>query len=122
MIDASNLQTYLESGFLDEWPIMRQQSGLELAVRHLNASVGPVLTTGQLASALRAGTTRDLPVSPTAAALISSLFAELPPDLILRCTVEAAADVHCVDALYRESLADALAPVRAWETSVEHLL
>lgn len=101
---------------------MRQQSGLELAVGHLNASVGPVLTTGQLASALRAGSTRHLSAPPIAAALIRSLFAELPPGLILRCTVEAAADVRRVNELYREALADALPPVRAWETSVEHFL
>ncbi|WP_374013073.1 hypothetical protein [Pseudoxanthomonas koreensis] len=101
---------------------MGQQSGLELAVAHLNASVGPVLTTGQLAAALRAGSTRNLPVPPAAAALISSLFAELPPDLILRCTVDAAADVRRVNGLYLEALADALPPVRAWEASVEHFL
>ena len=34
---------------------MRHQSNLELAVRHLNASVGRVLTPEQLATALRAG-------------------------------------------------------------------
>lgn len=101
---------------------MRQQSGLALAVGHLNASVGPVLTREQLASALRAGSTRDIPVSPTAAALIKSLFAELPPDLILRCTTESGADLLRVNELYLEALADALPPVPTWETSVEHLL
>ena len=101
---------------------MRQQAGLELAVRHLNASVGPVLTARQLAAALHAGSTRNLPMSPAAAALVGSLFAELPPDLILRCTTEAAADVRRVNALYREALADAFPPVQAWEASVEHFL
>ena len=101
---------------------MRQQSSLELAIGHLNAPIGPVLNALQLASALRAGSTRHLSASPTAAALIGSLFAELSPDLILRCTAEAAADVLHANRLYHESLADAFPRVPAWEASVEHLL
>ena len=101
---------------------MGRQSSLELAAGHLNASVGPALTAGQLACVLRAGSTRSLPIQSTAAALTRSLFTELPPELILQCTVEAGADLRRVNALYREALADALPPARAWETAVAHLL
>lgn len=101
---------------------MKQKSGLELAVGHLNASVGPVLTTRQLAFALCAGSTSHLPAPSIVAALIHSMFAELPAEVILRCAVESAADIHRVDNLYREALADAFPPVPVWETSVEHLL
>ncbi|PPU86933.1 hypothetical protein XpopCFBP1817_18725 [Xanthomonas populi] len=101
---------------------MRHQSNLELAVGHLNASVGRVLTPEQLATALRAGSSRTVSSSPTAAALVSSLFVELAPELIFRCAAEADADVHRVNQLYRETLADALPRARAWENSVEHFL
>lgn len=101
---------------------MNPNSGLELAIGHLNASAGPVLTAEQLAEALRAGSTHDLPLAPAAAALIGSLFAELSPELILRCTAEASADVQHVNRLYRETLGQAFPPVPAWERSVEHLL
>lgn len=101
---------------------MRQQSNLELAVGHLNASLGRVLTVEQLASALRAGSVRRTSPSPAAAALISSLFTELAPNLILRCAAEAGADVEQVNQLYEEALADALPRAPAWETSVGHFL
>lgn len=90
--------------------------GLNLAVGHLNASVGPLLTVEQLAAAMRAGSTRHLPETP--AALVLSMFAELSPALILRCAAEAGADVRQVDQLYREALADALPPVPAWEHAI----
>lgn len=101
---------------------MKQKSSLQLAVGHLNASVGSVLTPEQLAAALRSGSAHNSTTSPAAAALISSLFAELSPDLILQCAAEAAADIHHVNHLYREALADALPPVRVWEASVEHFI
>lgn len=97
-------------------------SNLELAVIHLNASVGPVLKVDQLASALRAGSTHHVVHDATAAALISSLFNELSPDLILQGAAEAGADVHRVHQLYREALADNLPPVPAWEKAVEPFL
>lgn len=101
---------------------MQHQSNLALAVGHLNASVGRVLTSEQLASALRAGSSRNVSPSPAVAALIRSLFIELAPELILRCAAEADADVQHVNQLYRETLADALPRARAWENSVEHFL
>lgn len=97
-------------------------NGLEVAVGHLNASVGPKLTAEQLAAALRAGTTHHLPESEaSAAALIHSLFAELSPGLIMACATEAGADLRQVDQLYRESKAEYM-PVPAWEDAVRALL
>lgn len=104
---------------------MQQQTNLDLAVSHLNASVGSVLTAEQLAVALRAGSAHHAhhaPPSATAAALISSMFTELGPGLILRCAVEAGADVQHVNQLYEEALADAIPRAPAWEQSVEHFL
>lgn len=98
-----------------------QSSHLDLAVTHLNASLGPVLNAEQLAVALRSGSCKDATTS-TAAAAISSLFVELSPTTILQCAVDAGADLHKVNALYLESLAGFMPPSPAWEASVEHLL
>lgn len=96
---------------------------LTVAVTHLNASVGPVLTTGQLAAALRAGSVHELEAeSPTAAALVSSLFVELAPPLIMGCAMEAGAELAQVQRLYEESLADGMPPVPRWQDSVGALL
>lgn len=95
--------------------------GLNVVVGHLNASVGRKLTVDQLASALRAGTVRHIP-ELTSAALILSMFAELSPELILHCATEAGADVRQANQLYRESQADLLPPVPAWEAAVRELL
>lgn len=93
---------------------------LDLAVQHLNASVGAVLTREQLAQALQEGSVGR--IDSKAGALISSLFAEIDPALILRCAREAEADLLHVEHLYRESLADAMPSVPQWEQSVAHLL
>jgi len=101
---------------------MGQTSPLELAVNHLNASVGPVLEPAQLSHALRVGSVREMSAPPLAAALVSSLFVELSPSLIMQCAAEAGATLSRVNQLYRETLADALPPVRGWEEAVGHLL
>ena len=101
---------------------MKSQSALQLAVKHLNASVGQVLSPEQLASALRAGTVRGMTAAAPAAALVSSVFTELSPELILRCAEEAHTDVLRVNQLYRESLADKLPRAETWEHSVGHFL
>lgn len=101
----------------------RQSSGgLELAVCHLNASVGSKLSTDQLALALRTGTAFHKGFQPIASALILSMFNELTPDLIMRCAADADADVRQVDQLYHEALADFSAPAPAWEKAVKHSL
>jgi len=101
---------------------MGSTSPLTLAVSHLNASVGQVLDTAQLSHALRTGSVRQMPAPPLAAALVSSVFVELSPSLIVQCAAEANAELSQVNQLYRETLADALPPVRAWEDAIGHLL
>jgi hypothetical protein len=102
-------------------PLQKQES-LGLAVAHLNASVGSVLTVEQLAKALRAGTTDVIADAPTAAALVSYLFTELEPKLIVLCAREADSDVRHADMLYREGLAQAMPRVPAWENSIRYLV
>lgn len=103
--------------------IARHRSGgLELAVCHLNASVGPKLSTEQLALALRTGSAFHEDFQPVASALILSMFNELTPRLILRCAAEVGADVRQADQLYREALSDFFAPSSEWESAVKHFL
>lgn len=103
--------------------IGRQGSGgLELAVCHLNASVGPKLSTDQLALALRTGSAFHEDFQPIASALILSMFNELTPRLIVRCAAEVGADVRQADQLYREALSDFFAPPPEWENAVKHFL
>lgn len=100
-----------------------QHSGsLGLAVTHLNASTGPVLTTEQLAASLRAGSAAALAASPAASALVRYLFVEVEPRLIAACARQAGAGLQLANQLYEENLRHAMPRVRAWEQAVAHLL
>ena len=92
---------------------------LDLAVTHLNASVGPVLSSTQLAAALRAGRIDTLSESPYAAAAASYLFVEIEPRVIALCALEAGTDLDHANALYESLLRDAMPRVTAWEDYVK---
>jgi hypothetical protein len=77
---------------------------LDLAVTHSNASVGPVLSSAQLAAALHAGRIDTLSESPYAAAAASYLFVEIEPRVIALCAYEAGTDLGHANALYESSL------------------
>lgn len=95
-------------------------SGLQLAVTHLNVPVGPVLTTEDLARALRSGSVAGF--DKRAAAILSHLFVEVEPSLIARCAHEAGSDLRRANELYKESLQAHLPRVPQWEAAVEQLL
>jgi hypothetical protein len=97
-------------------------SSLGLAVAHLNASVGSILTVDQLAKALEAGTTKVLFDAPTAAALVSYLFVEVEPKLVVQCTQEVGTDVLHANMLYCESLRQDLPRVPQWESAIMYLI
>jgi ABC-type amino acid transport substrate-binding protein len=103
-------------------PSVNPISSLGLAVTHLNASVGAVLTAEQLAQALRAGSVDALHDEPTAAALVAYLFVELNPRLIALCAFEADTDVAHAHQLYQEGLLHAMPRVAAWENAIQYLL
>jgi hypothetical protein len=101
---------------------MNPTSNLEMAIAHLNAPVGPVLTVDHLAKILRAGTTAALVDEPAAAAVASYLFVEIDPRLISLCATEAKADMGHVNMFYQETLRQSVPAVPAWEKAVEFLL
>ena len=94
---------------------------LGLAVTHLNASTGPVLTAEHLAKILRAGSV-DVITDAPAAALASYLFVELEPRLIALCAYQAGTGVAQANRLYQDSLRHGMLRVPAWEQSVRYLL
>jgi len=95
-------------------------SAIDLAITHLNAPVGNALSAAQLSDALSAGSVRTLP--PVPAALVLSIFAELEPQLILRCVREVSASVANANRLYMEWLSDTPLHITRWERAVEYLL
>jgi hypothetical protein len=101
---------------------MKPSNHLSLAVTHMNASVGAVLTTEQLTQVLRTGSIEAIIDSPTAAALVSYLFIELDPQLIVLCAYEAHSDALHANMVYQASLALGMPRVHAWEKSIEYLL
>ena len=103
------------------------KKALDLAVTHLNAPVGPIVSRGNLQDALRAGNlsvVRD----PQAVAILSYLFVELEPPLIVRCANEAAADqkkpmaIKKANELYEDTVRRRVPRSIEWERSVMHLL
>lgn len=103
-------------------PGVSQSDSLGLAVTHLGASTGPVLTSAQLAESLRAGSAAALSDAPAACALVRYLFVEVEPCLIAACARQAGANLQLANQLYLENLRHAMPRVRAWEQAVAHLL
>jgi hypothetical protein len=86
-----------------------------MAVGHLNASTGPVLSPLQLAAALRAGSLEALSDEPLAAASVSYFFVETDLQMILQCVQEAGADLEHANNLYEATLRDSMPRVPHWE-------
>jgi hypothetical protein len=99
----------------------RDMSGLGIAVTHLNAPYGKVVSEEQLALALRHGTVHIAGISETAGAIITSLFTESTPNLIMRCIKEAGATIESAHALYLETTKEWYR-CSEWEEAVQHLL
>jgi hypothetical protein len=97
----------------------RRGGGADLIVTHLNAPYGPVVEKAHLEQALRTGTLEGLPSD--SAAVISSVFLECDPYLILRCAQEIGAPVTSVNQLYEECCRAPEVRSPAWEAAVAHL-
>lgn len=85
-----------------------------LIATHLNAPYGLIVTPEDVQRALVSGTLTALS-SPTAQAVMSRLFQEHTPALILRAGREVQAAMPALLALYHESLIMGSARVPAWE-------
>lgn len=97
-------------------------SNLDLVVAHLNASTGPLVSSLQLAAALRAGKLDVLSDSPSAAACISYLFVETEPRLIALCAYESGTDLDHANSLYEDLLRRSMPRVPEWEAVMQRFL
>lgn len=96
-------------------------SALDLAVTHLNAPVGRVLTKVELAQALKAGRLSAIHRQESLA-LVSYMFVELDPQLILRCVQHLRSGLVKANELYEDTLNSNAPRALNWERSVAHLL
>ena len=88
-----------------------------LIATHLNAPYGLIVTPEDIKRALASGTVTSIS-DTTGQALVSRLFQEHTPALILRAGREAHAGMPALFSLYKESLAWGSAPIPAWEAMI----
>ena len=83
---------------------------------HLNAQYGRVLSTADLALALRSGSLGSI-ASDLSRALLMSLFVECPPQSILLAALQVGGTWLTVRSLYQEAVANGMQRVKAWESA-----
>lgn len=88
-----------------------------LIATHLNAPYGPIVTAEDIERALVSGTVASVP-DMTGQAIVSRLFQEHMPALILRAGRETHAGMPALLSLHHESIALGSARVAAWEALV----
>jgi ribosome-binding ATPase YchF (GTP1/OBG family) len=104
-----------------------KKKGLDLAVTHLNAPVGLVVSRENLQEVLRAGKL-SVVSDQKAVAVLSYLFVELDPQLIVRCANEATEErsrrmaIKKANELYEDTVRRRVPRSIEWERSVMHLL
>ena len=96
------------------------QQGLSLAVTHLNAPYGSVVCTGDLMESLSHGQLRASSIK--AAAILSYLFVEVEPRLVMRCAMESGASFPMANQLYMETVKGGAPRSAPWESSIKNLL
>lgn len=106
------------AGFRGAAPLMSE--ALDLAVTHLNAPFGQIVKRMDLQRALMTGSLREVASQP--AAILSYMFVELDPQLILRCVNELRVGLPKADQLYHEALKANVPRSEKWERAVAHLV
>ena len=87
---------------------------------HLNAPYGPLLTDADVAESIRQG--RLWAATRQANEILSGLFGECAPELIVCCAYELGVTAAQAHALYREMLALGMMRCPAWEEAAAHLV
>ncbi len=91
-----------------------------MAVTHLNAPYGSIVCPGDLIDSLRQGELRA--ASPKAAAVLSYLFVEVEPRLVMKCAVESGSTLMMANRLYLCTIQEGAPRSAPWESSVKDLL
>lgn len=95
---------------------MKATSHLEMVATHLNAPYGDVVTTTEVALALRAGSLAVVQ-SELSRALLMTMFIECAPQSILSAALEAGGSWRTVRSLYLEAVTGGMRSVQDWETA-----
>lgn len=91
-----------------------------LIATHLNAPVGQVVQEQDVLASLQEGSLSA--ATEQANALLSYLFVEIDPRLILQCAEEAGASASDANRLYADTIAHNSPRCVKWESSLEFLL
>lgn len=96
------------------------QPGLSMAMAHLNAPYGAIVCADDLASSLALGELRAS--SAKASAILSYLFVEVEPRLVMQCAREAGSSLPKANQLYLSTVQGGAPRSALWETSVKDVL
>lgn len=96
-------------------------AAIDLAVTHLNAPYGRIVSRVDLSRALQDGTLSAVD-SESSANVLTYMFVELEPQLIIRCVNELRSGLTQANWLYQETLKSKAPPSPAWEKAIQHLL
>lgn len=98
----------------------QQQHGISMAVTHLNAPYGAIVCATDLIESLIQGELRA--ASPKAAAILSYLFVEVEPRLVMQCAMESGSSLPIVNQLYLDTIKGGAPRSALWESSITALL
>ena len=96
------------------------QHGIAMAVTHLNAPYGAIVSPSDLIESLSQGGLRA--ASPKAAAILSYLFIEVEPQLVMRCAMESGSSLLKANQLYSDTIKGGAPRSALWESSIKALL
>ena len=96
------------------------QHGISMAVTHLNAPYGAIVSPGDLIESLSQGELRA--ASPKAAAILSYLFVEVEPRLVMQCAMESGSSRPLANQLYSDTIKGGAPRSALWESSIKALL
>lgn len=86
----------------------------------MNAPYGPIVTTGDLADSLSHGELRAASIK--AAAILSYLFIEVEPRLVMQCAMESGSSLPLANQLYAATIKGGAPRSTLWESSIKDLL
>ena len=100
--------------------IYHSQHGLSMAVTHLNAPYGAIVCARDLVDSLSHGELRA--ASAKATAILSYLFIEVEPRLVMRCAIESGSSLPKANQLYSDTIKSGAPRSALWESSIKDLL
>lgn len=88
-------------------------SAAGIIATHMNAPYGPIVTPSDVVNSLRAG--KLSAATSQANAILGGMFAEVRPELIVRCSIEEGVPVDQARMLYEDTWRQGFARCPQWE-------